>query len=340
MINTGIVILAHGSRGEKGMTEITEVLRRLSHGVRAFLSADVEVAGASLQFNHPDLDEAVGYLVRQGATRVVIVPYFLFPGRHITEHIPQLVENLKSAYPGTNFNIADNLGLDEYLVDLVAKRILETAPELAPDGAPHVSPRAIEQQSMAIVERLLPPLDLSPEELTVVKRLVHTAGDRHIASLVRFHPVAITVALAAIRLGRPIFTDVRMAAVAVNGRLAAKFGCPVYCALEELGAADTDHVEGSTRTSAAFHHLGERLNESIVAIGNSPTALLTLVALITQKKVTPAIVIGMPVGFVQAKESKEKLVELDIPYISIAGTRGGSALAAATVNALLGLAGR
>lgn len=341
MSNTGIVILAHGSRGKKGMTETTEVLHHLSRGVSSFLTAGVEIVGAALQFNHPDLGEAVGHLVRQGAERVVIVPYFLFSGTHITEHIPQLVEELKSVYPDKDLIIADNLGMDEYFVDLMAKRVLEAAPDLAPDGnAPPVSPEFIEQQSMGIVTKLLPPLNLPEEELTVVKRLVHTAGDRHVAPLVRFHPVAVRVALSAIRLGMPIFTDVRMAAVAINHRLTDKFGCAVHCALEEFEASGAVREEGSTRTSAAFRYLGARLSEAIIVIGNSPTALLTLIELINEKKAGPALVIGMPVGFVQAKEAKEKLMEMDVPYISIEGTRGGSALAAATVNALLGLAGQ
>ena len=338
MTKTGVAILAHGSRGERGMAEITEVLHRLSRGVSSFLAPGVEVVGAALQFNHPNLDEAVAYLVGQGATRVVIVPYFLFPGRHITEDIPHFVKSLKAVYPEIYFVIADNLGLDEYFIDLVAKRILEAAPELSRDAqiSPG-SPEAIESQSMAIVTELLPPLSLAEEELAVVKRMVHTAGDRHVASLVRFHPTATTAALSAIRLGRPIFTDVRMVAVAINRHRAAEFGCALHCALDEMNSARTARGKESTRTAAAFRLLGKRLSESIVVIGNSPTALLALLEMITQQRVTPALVIGMPVGFVQAKEAKEKLMEGNIPYISMVGTRGGSALAAAAVNALLRL---
>ena len=339
MRNTGIVIIAHGSRGEKGMVETTEVLNRISHGVKAFLTNGVEVVGAALQFNQPDLEDAVSSLVGKGAQRVIIVPYFLFPGRHITEHIPEIIEKMQSDYPGKEFLLAGNLGQDEYFVDLMANRILETAPELAQNGNDlHVPPSVIEQQSMAIVEKILPPLSLSDEERTVVMRLVHTAGDRHVASLVKFHPATVRTALSAIRLGKSIFTDVRMVSVAVNRQLAAKFGCEIHCALEESEIAGVERDEEVTRTAGAIFSLGQRLNGSIVAIGNSPTALLSLLKMATQKKASPAVVIGMPVGFVQAKEAKEKLMKMDIPYISIAGTRGGSALAAATVNALLKIA--
>ncbi|MBI4187476.1 MAG: precorrin-8X methylmutase [Chloroflexi bacterium] len=338
-MKTGVIVIAHGSRGDKGAAEVAEALRRLSHGVRAFLPADVEVTGAALQFNHPTLDEAVRSLAEQGVTRLVIVPYFLFPGRHITEHIPCLIEELKSTYPQHHFMLAGNLGLDEYLVDLVAKRILEAAPELLSDGqTPSPSPGAIEQQSMALIDKLLPPLNISEGELAVVKRMVHTAGDRHLASLVRFHPAATEAALSAIRSGRPIFTDVKMVAVAINRRLAARFGCSIYCALDEMASARTVQEKEDTRTATAFRLLGQRLNGSIAVVGNSPTALLALLEMVSQRKVIPAMVIGTPVGFVQAKEVKEKLMGLDIPYISIAGTRGGSALAAAAVNALMKLA--
>lgn len=341
MMKTGIIILAHGSRGERGRVDVAEVLGKVTHGVKAFLPPSVEVMGATLQFNHPSLDEAVESLAAQKVSRVVIVPYFLFLGQHITEHIPKLVERLRCLYPEKQFAISGNLGLDEYFIDLVAKRIIEAAPELLPE--PHTlsgAPESIEQQSLEIVERLLPPLELSWEERAVVKRLVHAAGDRHLAPLMRFHPTAITVALSAIRLGRPIFTDARMVAVAIDRHLAERFGCGVYCALDGLESAGVAREEGGTRSAKAFSLLGGRLNEAIMAIGNSPTALFALLDLITRKKVAPVVVVGMPVGFVQAKEAKEELMKLDIPYISIVGTRGGSALAAATINALLRLAER
>lgn len=339
MTDTGIIILAHGSRGEKGATEVNRVLQRVSHGIQSLLLAGTQVIGAALQFNHPSLEEAVEFLGRQNVRRLVILPYFLFPGRHITEDIPRLIEKCKRAYPEIRFVVSDNLGLDEHFIDLAAMRITEAVPELQRDGCISPgSPETIEQQSMAIVERILPPLSLSGEERTVVKRMVHTVGDRHLAPLVRFHPSAARTAISAIRLGRPIFTDVKMVSVAINQRLAKKFGCPIYCALQEPGVARLAREQGSTRSAAAFRLLNGKLDQAIVAIGNSPTALLTLTELISRKEVAPDIVIGTPVGFVQATEAKEELMKLNIPYITIEGTRGGSALAAATVNALLGLA--
>ena len=130
MPQTGIIILCHGSRGERGIVEVPETLKRLADGVKPLLPPGVEVIGAALQFNHPTLEEAVEFLVVQGVHRIVIMPYFLFQGRHITEDIPQIVEKLKRLYPQGQFIVAKPLGLDEYFVGHVARCIEETVPEL------------------------------------------------------------------------------------------------------------------------------------------------------------------------------------------------------------------
>lgn len=337
MPQTGVVILCHGSRGEQGALEVAETLRRLTEGVKPFLSPGVEVIGAALQFNHPSLEEAAESLVGRGVERIVIMPYFLFSGRHITEHIPELVEKLRRIYPGRQFIMATPLGLEEHFITRVARRIEEAAPELSLGTHPSLnSPEEIERQSMEIVERLLPPaLNISAEERLVVKHIVHAGGDSRLASLVRFSPSAISSGLSAIAKGSPIFTDVRMLAAGINRHLAEACRCSIFCALDENKGLNPD----TTRAAAAMRHLGKRLNGAIVAIGNAPTALLALLGLIDNNGVKPALVVGMPVGFVQAKESKDELMKRDIPHITIDGTRGGSALAVATVNALLKIAG-
>ena len=337
MPQTGVAILCHGSRGEQGALEVAETLRRLTEGVKPFLSPGVEVTGAALQFNHPTLEEAVESLVGRGVERIVIMPYFLFSGRHITEHVPELIEKLKGIYPGKQFIMATPLGLEEHFVTRVARRIEEVAPELSLNSRLSLnSPEEIERQSMEIVERLLPPaLNISADERLIVKHIVHAGGDPQLASLVRFSPSAITSGLSAMAKGSPIFTDVRMVAAGINRRRAEACRCPVSCAMDESEGLKPDR----TRAAAAMRHLGKRLNGAIVAIGNAPTALMALLELVDNNRIKPALIVGMPVGFVQAKESKDELMKRDVPYIAIAGTRGGSALAVATVNALLKIAG-
>ncbi len=339
MPQTGVIILAHGSRGERGVVEVSETLRRVSEGVKPMLRPGVKVIGAALQFNHPSLEEAVESLAGWGVNRMVIMPYFLFPGRHITEDIPQLIERLKCTYPETQFIITDILGLNEHFIDRVAKCIEKAAPELSAKArGSSSSAEAIEYQSLEIIEGLLPSLDCSEEERQVIKRIVHAAGDSQIARLVRFHTNAVSAGIDTIRQGKPIFTDVRMVAVGINPHLTQEFGCSIHCALDELNTMGQAQEEGVTRNAAAIRFLGRKLDGAIVTIGNAPTALLALLELIDSGDVLPSLVVGMPVGFVQARESKADLIKRNIPYITIEGTRGGSAVATATVNALLNLA--
>jgi precorrin-8X/cobalt-precorrin-8 methylmutase len=334
MPQTGVIILCHGSRGERGTLEVSETLRRLTEGVKPFLSPGVEIIGAALQFNHPTLEEAAKSLTMRGVERIVIMPYFLFSGRHITEHIPEVIVGLESRYPKVQFVVANTLGNDELLIARVARRIEEAAPELARNSRPSpTSPEDIERQSMEIIERFLPPSPkISEDERLIVKHIVHAGGDPQLASLIRFSPGAVSSGLSAIAKGSPVFTDVRMVAAGINRHLAG--ACPVSCAMDETKGRKPN----PTRAAAAMRHLGKRLNGAIVAIGNAPTALLALLELVDSDGVKPALVVGMPVGFVQAKESKDELIKRDIPYVTIAGTRGGSALAVATVNALLKIA--
>jgi precorrin-8X/cobalt-precorrin-8 methylmutase len=335
MLPTGVIILCHGSRGERGALEVAETLKWLTEGVKPVLPAGVEVIGAALQFNHPTLEEAAESLVGRGVERIVIMPYFLFSGRHITEHVPEVIKKLKQTYPGVQFVVADTLGNDGLLIARVAERIGEAVPEL--NSQPSLnSPQEIERQSMEIVERLLPPsLKISEDERVIVKHIVHAGGDPQLASLVRFSPSAVSRGLSAIAKGSPVFTDVRMVAAGINRHRAEACGCPVSCALDETEGLNP----GTTRAAAAMVNLGKRLDGAVVAIGNAPTALLALLDLIDNDGVRPALIVGMPVGFVQAKEAKNELMKRKIPYITVTGTRGGSALAVATVNALLQIAG-
>jgi len=331
----GVIILAHGSRNE---ASIREILDELVSRVKVLLPQEIEISWAALQFNHPNLREAAESLISRGINKLIVMPYFLFQGRHITEDIPQLVEEMRKTHPEVEFILSGTLGLPECLIEEVARRIEEALPDLIPKRPnPPKSPRAIEQESFELIEHLLPSLNLSEEEKLVVKRIVHSTGDPHISSLVRFHPEAISAALSAIHKGRPIFTDVKMVFVGINHKLAREFGCDVYCALDTPGVEEMAQGEGTTRGEAAFKALGEKLSQSIVAVGNSPTSLLALLDLIKQG-IRPAFIVGTPVGFVQARESKEELMKQDIPYITVEGNRGGSAVAVATVNALLNLA--
>ncbi len=200
---------------------------------------------------------------------------------------------------------------------------------------PGLKPHEIESRSMEIIDGLLPPGDWSPGELAVVKRLVHTSGDPDLATVVRFHPEAINCGVAALRRGALVFTDVHMARIGINASRLTALGSECRCLIDDPAIAELSRQSGETRSRLAIRTFGKELDGAIVAIGNAPTALREVLALAAAGIARPALVIGMPVGFVDAAESKDALMASDLVYISIAGTRGGSPLAAATVNALL-----
>lgn len=192
----------------------------------------------------------------------------------------------------------------------------------------------IEEESFRLIRKLLGHLAIPDRELQVVVRIVHACGDPQVAPHVLFHPLAMDAALDAFRRGASVFTDVRMAAAGIKSGLGASFGCTVRCALDVI-AGDSKPASGQTRTAWAMESLGCRLDGAIVVIGNAPTALLAVLDMAEEGKASPAVIIGMPVGFVAAAEAKEELARRDIPFITVKGTRGGSGIAAAAVNALM-----
>lgn len=200
-------------------------------------------------------------------------------------------------------------------------------------------PEEIEQRSLQQVAAALGPLSSgSTAERQVIQRLVYAAGDASIAPLIRCHPEAISAGLAALRSGQPIVVDVRMVEVGLDQGLVHRLGCPVHCAIDDRTVAREARNQGLPRAVLAMRALAPRAQRAVVVIGNAPTALLALLDLIDAGEVQPALIVATPVGFVAAAESKAELVARRTPYVTIEGTRGGSALAAAAVNALLRLA--
>lgn len=197
-------------------------------------------------------------------------------------------------------------------------------------------PRAIEHKSMSIIEESLPGLTKLPVgEREIIKRVVHTTGDISVADLVLIHPQAVDSGLKAIRAGRTVVTDINMLKAGINSGRLKSFGMTARCYISDPDVAEEARREGLTRAMVAMRRAASEAIGGIIAIGNAPTALFALCDLVERGEASPALVVGTPVGFVGARESKEALVGLDIPYITIPGTRGGSAIAAAVVNALL-----
>ncbi len=200
-----------------------------------------------------------------------------------------------------------------------------------------VRPDRIEAESFRIIERELGPTHFPPGEFAIVRRIIHATGDFDFAKKLRFHPEAIEAGLRAIRAGKNILVDVNMAASGVSRYLLEKFGGRVICRISEPETAEMARSQGLTRSEASMERAVND-NAGIVAIGNAPTALLKTMDLIRHGKLTPDLVIGVPVGFVNAAESKAIFAEKDYPFITCLGRKGGTPVAVAAVNALLRLA--
>ncbi|GIE77837.1 precorrin-8X methylmutase [Actinoplanes philippinensis] len=178
--------------------------------------------------------------------------------------------------------------------------------------------------------------DLSglPEDVSrVVVRMIHACGMVDLVEDVRFSPGVVTAARKALLDGAPILCDAEMVASGVTrSRLPA--ANDVVCTLRDPAVPGLAAEIGNTRSAAALHLWGERLGGAVVAIGNAPTALFRLLEMIAAGAPRPAAVVGIPVGFIGAAESKEALAESGLEYLIVRGRRGGSAITAAAVNAL------
>ncbi len=201
-------------------------------------------------------------------------------------------------------------------------------------------PEQIEKRSMEIIESEVPePRPYEGNEWLVVRRLIHTSADFEMLHLVRFHPQAVEAGVNALLSGCAIVSDTEMARAGMPLRRLDPLGCTTQCYMRDARVGQAAKEQNSTRARAAVDLAVEELQPAIFVIGNAPTALLRLLELLEQGIARPALIIGMPVGFVNAAESKELLITRSpVPFIAIEGRKGGSALAAAALNALADMA--
>lgn len=208
--------------------------------------------------------------------------------------------------------------------------------------APHqpANPADIERQSFAIIDAEVPePRPFQGAQWEVARRLVHTSADFEMLSLLRFSKGAVSAGVAALRSGAVVVTDTRMCQVGIPTRRLDSLGCRTVCYMDDPDLAARARELGVTRARLAVDEAAGISGPVIFAVGNAPTALLRLLELMDGGHVSPELVIGMPVGFVNAAESKALLMtRADAPWIAISGRKGGSALAAACVNALAEMA--
>ena len=204
----------------------------------------------------------------------------------------------------------------------------------------HHLPADIERTSISIITRELDELGLTPppETAAVVKRVIHTTADFDYAKNLRFTPGAVQAAVRALQRGVVIVTDTNMALAGISRPGLAKLGCEAVCYMADPAVAEAAKQAGTTRAVAAMHRAAREHPGAILAVGNAPTALLTIAEEI-EAGLRPALVIGVPVGFVNVVESKETLFAIceqhGVPAIAAMGRKGGSNVAAAICNALV-----
>ena len=197
------------------------------------------------------------------------------------------------------------------------------------------APRDIEKRSFAIISELLGDRILDPENEMIIKRVIHTTADLEFADTLVFSEHAAAKGIAALREGCDIVTDTQMAKAGINKTILGSLGGKVHCFMSDPDVAAEAKARGITRAMVSMEKAARLPGKCIYAIGNAPTALFTLKELLDNGSLNAALIIAVPVGFVNVVEGKELIIHSDVPSITARGRKGGSPVAAAICNALL-----
>ena len=198
-----------------------------------------------------------------------------------------------------------------------------------------VRPEEIEKRSMEIITEELQEKTWPEPEFSIVKRCIHTSADFDYAKNICFSKDAARLGVEALRRGAVIVTDTKMAWSGINKKKLQEYGGEAYCFMADEDVAKEAKERGCTRATICMERGAALKREVIFAIGNAPTALIRLYELIEEGKLSPALIIGAPVGFVNVVEAKELIMKTDVPYIVPRGRKGGSNIAATICNAML-----
>lgn len=199
-------------------------------------------------------------------------------------------------------------------------------------------PREIEAESFAIITGLLGDRTFPADQEPVIKRVIHTTADFDYADTLTFSPGAVLKGVEALKKGAHIVTDTQMAMAGINKTVLLRLGGEAHCFITDPEVARLAREQEQTRSAVSMEKAAALPGPLIFAIGNAPTALIALSRLVEEGKVAPALIIGVPVGFVNVVEAKELALTLPCPAIISKGRKGGSNVAAAICNALLYMA--
>ena len=315
-----ILIVLHGS--PKKEANAWEPFLSLLAGVLKRSREDFAIS--FLQFGRPGVKEALEDLLKKGARRIIVHPLFLSAGHHVSQDIPAILDEIRNLYPQVEIFYTPPLGIHEKLAEIVKERIEEIGIK---------SGKEIEKKSLEIIEREIDLSSFSPEEKAIIKRVIHATADFEYKDTMIFHKEAISKAIENIKKQKDILVDVEM----VRAGISKKFlkGNRVISYLSEVSE---DPEEGTRTEKAISLALEKEKNIGLIAIGNSPTALLKVIEILNQNQIKDIVVVGMPVGFVKAFEAKLLLTQQNFPFITNLSKKGGSPACCAVINALLRLA--
>lgn len=197
-----------------------------------------------------------------------------------------------------------------------------------------IQPQAIEGLSFDMITEELGEHPFTDEQYPIVQRVIHASADFELGRSLVFHQDAIKVGVEAIRSGKPVVADVQMVQVGINKPRLEQFGGDVRVYISDPDVIEEAKKQNVTRAIMSVRKAIKEADGAIFAIGNAPTALLELIRLVKTGEARPSLIVGMPVGFVSAAESKEELAKLDVPFITNIGRKGGSPVTVAVINAL------
>jgi precorrin-8X/cobalt-precorrin-8 methylmutase len=325
------LLLGHGSpkKDANNLEQVGRMLHAMLHpGCR-----DECVKVAYLQFAEPGIPDTIKKCIELGAKKMILHPFFLSPGMHVTKDIPGMIQEARQLYPGVDFIYTEPLGIHEKLAHIVMERI---------SAAEQLAPTAIEKRSFDILSAEADLSCIPADRLPIVQRVIHATADFDFKENLLFHPDAVAQGLKALKAGKDIVTDVEMVRTGINKKWLSPWGGRVHCGITDAGVKVQENDKRTRAEIGIETLLQDNHNIGMIAIGNAPTALLKVIELFNSPAFVNRplpVVIGVPVGFVKAVESKALLSAQSFPFITALGRKGGTPVAVAIVNALLKIAG-
>ncbi len=319
-----MLLISHGSPRDEANNAFSELTDRIA----ARLNCN-NILPTFFSIKRPNIMDQVGKLVEQGVERIIMLPYFLGNGQHIRADIPEQLEQCNKQYPEIEIEFLPTLQGEPGLEDVLAERLM---PYIKHDASLPGLGSDIAKLSHSIIDRRLGCDKFDDRTRAVVRRIIHATADFSFAESVRIAPDAVERGCKALDAGCPIICDVNMVKAGVTS-----VNNEILCEIKSKDVIKAAEEKGTTRAAAAMEKLKSRLEGSIVVIGNAPTALFKVMEIATNNGPKPALVIGLPVGFVGARESKLALIDSGLCYIANTNYRGGSPVAAAALNAVAAL---